>query len=73
MNFTLWLQERGIRVELVVTKIDKIAKNKRFGVLERLKKAHFLHNRPFATSSSNGEGIDELRAYLVRLASAPWP
>ena len=68
VNFTLWLQERGIRVELVVTKIDKIAKNKRFGVLEKLKRAHFLSRRPFATSSSNGEGVDELRSHLARLA-----
>ncbi len=69
VNFTLWLQEHGVRVELVVTKLDKLPKNQRFSILAKLKRAHFLDRAPWATSALSGEGVPELLAHLRRLAT----
>ncbi|MCO4761750.1 MAG: ribosome biogenesis GTP-binding protein YsxC [Myxococcales bacterium] len=70
INFVLWLQENEIRVELVVTKLDKVPKTQHFNVLERLRKAHMMRRRPWATSTLSGDGVDELREHMRRLAVA---
>lgn len=69
INFVLWLQQSGVRVELVVTKLDKIPKTKRMNVLEALRKAHQMTRHPWATSTLSGEGVDALRDHFRRLAT----
>ncbi len=68
INFILWLQESDIRVELVITKLDKIPKNIQINVLERMRKAHNMTRHPWATSTLSGDGVDELRDHLRALA-----
>ena len=59
-DLVAWLAERNIPVIGVVTKIDKVAKNKREPVLATVKRALGLRRPPLAFSALDGEGIDEL-------------
>jgi len=59
-DLVAWLAERNIPVIGVVTKIDKVAKNKREPVLAMVKRALGLRRPPIAFSALDGDGIDDL-------------
>ncbi len=69
INFALWMQEREIHAELVVTKIDKVPRNRRFDLLHRLGKGYGIAGEPIATSATEGIGIDQLWRRLSTLAA----
>jgi GTP-binding protein len=64
-----WLVEREIAVIPVVTKIDKIAKNKRAPVLMDVKRALSLPRTPVGFSALDGEGIDDLWRAITKAAA----
>jgi GTP-binding protein len=73
-DLAAWLAERKIPLIAVVTKIDKVAKNKREPVLAAVKRGLALRRPPLAFSALEGEGIDELwRAIARELAARPEP
>ncbi len=69
LGFLLWLREANLRVRLVVTKLDKVARNRQHGRLLALKKAMELDDVPLGTSVTTGEGVEALRNYVVRCAA----
>lgn len=71
-DLAAWLIERRVPVIGVVTKIDKVAKNKREPALAAVKRALALPRPPIAFSAQDGLGIDELwRAIARAVASRP--
>ena len=68
LNFLLWLQQHNIPTEVVFTKVDKLPRNQRLQVLLKLGSEYGLGKRFQSTSSTSGEGIDELLKYLLRRA-----
>ena len=71
-DLAAWLRERGIPLVGVVTKIDKVAKNKREPVLGAVKRALGLPRPPIGFSATESDGIDELwRAILRALDPRP--
>ncbi|MEY3015272.1 MAG: hypothetical protein RIT45_4007 [Pseudomonadota bacterium] len=68
LGFLLWLREAGLRVRLVVTKLDKIARNRVHGRLSQLQRAMELDEIPLGTSTSSGDGVDSLRDWLLTRA-----
>ncbi len=71
INFALWLNAQGLHVEVIVTKVDKVPRNRRAAMLEGLRVAFSLAKRPIATSASTSEGIDELRRKIGQIAARP--
>ncbi len=59
-DLAAWLAERKLPLVAVVTKIDKIAKNKREPVLGGVKRALALPRPPIGFSAQEAEGIDDL-------------
>jgi GTP-binding protein len=66
-DLVAWLAERNIPVIGVVTKIDKIAKNKREPVLALVKRALGLKRPPVAFSALEGDGIDDLWKAIAKV------
>ena len=65
-DLAAWLAERKIPVIGVVTKIDKVAKNKREPVLAGVKRALALPRPPIGFSAQDGDGVDDLWRAIVR-------
>jgi GTP-binding protein len=69
-----WCDQRGIRSLLVLTKGDKIPKNRRLGAIKALQKGLGLKQAPLLTSVPDRLGIDQLRdavtAHLEQLLVA---
>jgi GTP-binding protein len=68
-DLAAWLVERKIPVIGVVTKIDKVAKNKREPVLAGVKRALALPRPPIGFSAQDGDGVDDLWRAIVRTVS----
>ena len=68
-SFIMWLQAQGIRVELVITKMDKIPRNRRLNRMTKLAGHYGVFAKPWQTSCSEGLGIDELRQHLMTLCA----
>ena len=73
LGFLLWLREHRLDVRVVATKIDKLARTRRGARLEQLRQAMELRHPLIATSSSEGDGVEGLRAHLVDLARVRRP
>jgi GTP-binding protein len=65
-----WLAERGIPLIGVVTKIDKVAKNKRTPVLAAVKRGLGLPRPPIGFSAADGDGVDDLWRAIGRAVAA---
>jgi GTP-binding protein len=65
-DLAAWLAERGVPLITVVTKIDKVAKNKREPVLAAVKRGLGLKRAPLPFSALEGEGVDELWRAIAR-------
>jgi GTP-binding protein len=62
-----WLDQLGLRYEIVATKLDKLSRNARAGALRAIGQQH---NRPaLPVSAEAGEGLDELWKQIVKLAN----
>jgi len=70
MNFLAWLEQQNLRCEVVFTKIDKVARNRRLGRVMQLATAYELPYRPHATSAQSAEGVGDLRRRLLGIAMA---
>jgi len=68
-DLAAWLAERKIPLIGVVTKIDKVAKNKREPVLAEVKRALGLPRPPIGFSALDGDGIDDLWRAILRVAT----
>jgi GTP-binding protein len=66
-----WLNEFGIPAVAVVTKADKLPKNKRKPAAFAVKQALSLDHQPVLFSALDGEGVDELWRVIHRHASTP--
>ena len=73
LGFLLWLREHHLEVRVVATKIDKLARTRRGARLEQLRIAMELRYPLIATSASEGDGVEGLRAHLVDLARVERP
>jgi GTP-binding protein len=60
LDFVPWLVNAGIDVIPVLTKSDKLAKNRRVPVQGEVKRALALSRMPLAVSAQTGDNIDEL-------------
>ena len=69
-DLAAWLAEKNVPVIAVVTKIDKVAKNKREPVLSAVKRGLGLKRPPLPFSSLEGEGIDDLWRAIARETAA---
>jgi len=66
VDFAAWLAQRGIPLIAVVTKADKVAKNKRKPLALTIKRDLGLAREPILVSAQDGEGLDDLwRALLA--------
>jgi GTP-binding protein len=63
-----WLLQGGIPVIPVLTKADKLAKNKRKPAAVDLRRALELPREPLLVSSLSGDGIDDLWRVIFSLA-----
>ncbi len=61
-----WLAEAGREVQVVLTKADKVAKNKRQPAVSAARRAMGLARDPLLFSSETGEGVDELWKAILR-------
>lgn len=73
IGFAHWLRENGIEVVVIATKIDEIPKTRRFGVQARLQNEYQLAKPPFAVSTLEKVGIDDVLRLIRRLARQPIP
>jgi GTP-binding protein len=63
-----WLDEIGVPLLVVLTKADKLAKNRRFPEVAAAKRALDLSSPPLTFSAQDGDGVDELwRALLAAI------
>jgi len=60
IDFAAWLAARGIPLVTVVTKADKVAKNKRKPLAAAIKRDLGLAREPILVSTQEGEGLDEV-------------
>ena len=60
LDFVPWLAAREMPVLVVLTKADKLAKNKRTLEVMRARKVLDLRRDPFAVSAQTGDGIEPL-------------
>ncbi|MEZ4360018.1 MAG: ribosome biogenesis GTP-binding protein YihA/YsxC [Kofleriaceae bacterium] len=65
LDFVPWLLDAGIDVVPVLTKADKLAKNKRAPVQARVRRELELRRVPLAVSALSADGIDELWRLMV--------
>ncbi len=70
LDFVPWLVNAGIDVIPVLTKADKLAKNKRMPVQAQVKRALELSRMPVAVSAQTGDNIDELWRMMISSARA---
>jgi GTP-binding protein len=68
LDFVPWLLEAGIDVIPVLTKADKLAKNRRAPVQAEVRRALALRRNPLAVSAESGDHIDELWRLMVAAA-----
>jgi GTP-binding protein len=68
-DLAAWLAEKNVPVIAVVTKIDKVAKNKREPVLAAVKRGLGLKRPPLGFSATEGDGVDELWRAIAREAA----
>jgi GTP-binding protein len=66
-DLAAWLAERSIPLVGVVTKIDKVAKNKREPVLAAVKRALGLPRMPVGFSATEGDGVVELWKAIAKV------
>lgn len=66
-----WCTERDLDRLVVLTKADKLAKNKRFGAQERTKRRLHLMRRPAAVSTQDPGSLAPLHKYLERVLKGP--
>ena len=67
LDLAEWLDSKNIPLLAVVTKIDKVAKNKREPVLAEVKRALGLRRAPIGVSAQDGDGIDDLWRVLAKV------
>jgi GTP-binding protein len=67
-DLVAWLLQAGVSVIPVLTKADKLAKNKRRPVAMKLRKELGLRRDPLLLSSLTGDGIEELWRAIYSLA-----
>jgi len=60
------VRERGIALIVAATKCDKLKRSERAGAIARFLP---LQTEPILCSVTNGEGVEELRKQILRLAS----
>lgn len=70
LDFVPWLVNAGIDVIPVLTKSDKLAKNRRLPVQGEVKRALSLSRMPLAVSAQTGDNIDELWRMMIASAKA---
>ncbi len=70
-DLAAWLAERKLPLIGVVTKIDKLAKNKRTPVIAQVKRDLALTRLPVGFSAQDGEGVDDLWRAIAKVASTP--
>ena len=56
-----WADERGVPIQLVLTKADKLQKNQRFGAAQAVKRTLHLARRPLVVSVRDPEAVEALR------------
>jgi GTP-binding protein len=66
-----WLSQSARPVLVVVTKSDKVAKNKRFPVVKAIRKELELTRDPLLFSATEAEGIDELWRAILAAVTPP--
>jgi GTP-binding protein len=71
LDFVPWLAQEDIAVIPVLTKADKLAKNRRAPVVAQVRKALALARPPLAVSAETGDHIDDLWRLLVAAAREP--
>jgi len=64
-----WLEARGVRVIVVATKADKLAKHERKPAAEKIKRA--LGHAPAVVSAIDGTGVDDLWRRLIIALDGP--
>jgi GTP-binding protein len=60
-----WLAESGIAVQVVMTKADKLAKNKRWPAVTALRRELGLSRDPLAVSVDDKAGLDAVWRYII--------
>jgi GTP-binding protein len=65
LDFVPWLVNAGIDVITVLTKADKLAKNRRMPVQTEVRHALGLSRVPLAVSSQSGDNVDQLWRSMV--------
>jgi len=68
-DLAAWLVERGLPLIGVVTKIDKLAKNKREPVLSQVKRDLGLKRLPVGFSAQDGDGVDDLWRAIAKVVA----
>ena len=66
-DFAAWLAEREVAVTLVVTKVDKIGRNRRLGVMRQIAAGCGVPGHAIATSGSEGFGAEEVWQRVAQL------
>ena len=70
LDFVPWLVDAGIDVIPVLTKSDKLAKNRRVPVQAQVRRDLALSRMPLAVSAQTGDNIDELWRMMISAARA---
>lgn len=68
LDFVPWLVDAGIDVIPVLTKSDKLAKNRRVPVQAQVRRDLGLTRMPVAVSAQSGDNIDELWRMMIAAA-----
>jgi GTP-binding protein len=68
-----YLAELGTPLEIVLTKADKLAKNKRWPAAAALRRDLGLAREPLVASAQSGEGVDDLWRAIRRVVRPPAP
>ena len=66
-----WLDESGVPLVVVATKIDKLSRAERTRAHRELER--LLHGPVLPVSADTGEGLDDLWKHLIKLLSHPRP
>lgn len=62
-----WCEARSIVPIVILTKADKLAKNKQFSAIAKAKKQVGLKTKPITTSAQTGQNIEVLRKRITEL------
>ena len=62
-----WFQERNIPWRLVMTKMDKLPKNKRKPIGQKIANALGLAKKPILSSAETRDGLDEVWSLIERM------